>query len=109
MVYINNDIHFTSYIIEDTEYLILVTPDITRVDWAQVTHKFPLTKTEVVVDQRVLTVNVAIKHFYFDMKLEFDDASLASECKKMLDDSRHAHGERLRNSILEQLHSDLHK
>jgi hypothetical protein len=69
-----------------------VTPNITKIKWAHLLHKFKLENTEIMVDHQqpnVLLFSTTVKKQYFDLKVNFDDSSLAIETKKSLESKRH--------------------
>jgi hypothetical protein len=53
-----------SYLVEDDENFIIVTPEIVRNKWALVVHNYKLNDVEAILDRsepRMLIVSIAIK------------------------------------------------
>lgn len=79
-----------SYMVEDDDNFILVTPEIVHSKWAHVQYKFNLRDVEAVIDRaepRILIVSVTDK-IYIDLQIYFEDHTLTSEAKRSIDSRR---------------------
>ena len=71
--------YYSSYLVEDDDNFILVSPEIVKTKWALVLYKYRLNQVEAVPDRaepRILFVSIATNP-YIDLQLYFEDHTLS--------------------------------